>query len=68
MLRFWLDRGVDGFRINSVAFLYENPDLDDDPFNDLACDPGDPNVSSRSVAQISDLQCGSGQAGADVFL
>ena len=40
-LRFWLDRGVDGFRIDSAALLVKDPalpdlqDLDHDPYTDL---------------------------------
>jgi alpha-glucosidase len=30
-LRFWLDRGVDGFRMDVVAFIMKDPDLRDDP-------------------------------------
>ena len=31
VLRFWLDRGVDGFRIDVAHGLYKRPDLSDDP-------------------------------------
>jgi alpha-glucosidase len=31
ILRFWLDRGVDGFRIDVGHALYKNPDLRDEP-------------------------------------
>jgi len=30
-LRFWLERGVDGFRMDVVAFIMKDPDLCDDP-------------------------------------
>jgi alpha-glucosidase len=30
-LRFWLDRGVDGFRVDVVHLIGKAPDLDDDP-------------------------------------
>ncbi|GBD85358.1 oligo-1,6-glucosidase 1 [bacterium BMS3Abin02] len=30
-LRFWLDRGVDGFRMDVVAFIMKDPGLRDDP-------------------------------------
>jgi glycosidase len=30
-LRFWLDRGVDGFRIDVAHFIMKNPDLTDNP-------------------------------------
>lgn len=31
ILRFWLDKGVDGFRIDAVPFLFEDPRLPDEP-------------------------------------
>jgi len=30
-LRFWLDRGVDGYRVDAVPFLFEDPQLLDEP-------------------------------------
>jgi alpha-glucosidase len=30
-LRFWLDRGVDGFRMDVIHLLAKDPDFDDDP-------------------------------------
>lgn len=30
-LRFWLDRGVDGFRMDVVTFIMKDPSLEDDP-------------------------------------
>ncbi|MDQ5825497.1 MAG: alpha-amylase family glycosyl hydrolase [Chloroflexota bacterium] len=30
-MRFWLDRGVDGFRLDAVWFLYEDPQMRDEP-------------------------------------
>ncbi|HVG01096.1 MAG TPA: alpha-amylase family glycosyl hydrolase [Chloroflexia bacterium] len=32
-MRFWLDRGVDGFRLDAVWFLFEDPELRDEPPN-----------------------------------
>jgi len=31
MMHFWLDKGVDGFRMDAIAHLYERPDLLDAP-------------------------------------
>jgi len=31
MLRFWLDKGVDGFRMDAIQHLYERQDLSDAP-------------------------------------
>jgi alpha-glucosidase len=30
-VKFWLDRGVDGFRLDAIAHLYEDPGLRDNP-------------------------------------
>jgi glycosidase len=32
-IRFWLDRGVDGFRIDVAHFIMKDPDLRDNPLN-----------------------------------
>jgi alpha-glucosidase len=32
VLRFWMDKGVDGFRIDAVSRLFEDPNLRDDPY------------------------------------
>ncbi|MFX1533711.1 MAG: alpha-amylase family glycosyl hydrolase [Promethearchaeota archaeon] len=33
VLRFWLDRGVDGFRIDMISWLMKDPEFRDDPSN-----------------------------------
>ena len=33
VLTFWLDLGVDGFRVDAVSYLLEDPDLRDEPKN-----------------------------------
>ncbi|MCQ4041406.1 glycoside hydrolase family 13 protein [Streptantibioticus rubrisoli] len=45
-LRFWLDRGVDGFRIDVAAGLYKHPDLPDSP---------DPEADERSRDSVNPL-------------
>jgi len=40
-MRFWLARGVDGFRVDAVDMLLENPDLPDNPPNPRF-EPGGP--------------------------
>jgi alpha-glucosidase len=30
-IRFWLDRGVDGFRLDAVNYLLEDPQFPDNP-------------------------------------
>ena len=42
VLRFWLDRGIDGFRVNNVAFLFENSDLRNETFLNDTCTFGSP--------------------------
>ena len=38
VLRFWLDRGVNGFRVDSIAHLMKDPEFRDNPLN-LTWDP-----------------------------
>ena len=45
-LRFWLDRGVDGFRIDVAAGLFKHPDLPDSP---------DPEADARSRDSVNPL-------------
>lgn len=33
MVRFWLDLGVDGFRLDAIATIFEHPDLPDHPLD-----------------------------------
>ncbi|MEU8927293.1 glycoside hydrolase family 13 protein [Kitasatospora sp. NPDC048545] len=46
VLRFWLDRGVDGFRIDVAAGLYKHPELPDSP---------DPDVDERTRDSVNPL-------------
>lgn len=39
-MKFWLDYGVDGFRVDSTPFIYENASLPDEPLSHA------PNVTS----------------------
>ena len=41
ILRFWLDKGIDGFRIDAVPFLLEDPLLRDEAKNPDPADPSD---------------------------
>ena len=47
ILRFWLERGVDGFRIDVAHALYKNPAMDDSRDPEPGEDPGD--VTSAHV-------------------
>ncbi len=42
VLRFWLERGVDGFRIDVVGMLLKDPALRDNPTLDVIPDPASP--------------------------
>lgn len=46
VLRFWLDRGVDGFRIDVAAGLFRHPELPDSP---------DPEADERTRDSVNPL-------------
>ena len=46
-IRFWLDRGVDGFRLDAISTLFEDPQLRNDPQLPGTNDQGDPNLHSQ---------------------
>jgi len=46
VLRFWLDRGVDGFRVDVAAGLFKHPDLPDSP---------DPEADERARDSVNPL-------------
>lgn len=43
VLRFWLDKGVDGFRVDVIWHLAKDPDFRDNPPNP-SWDPGEPEI------------------------
>lgn len=45
--RFWLDRGVAGFRLDAVNTLYEDPGLKDNPIKPGKNAYGDPNMDDK---------------------
>ena len=45
-MRFWLDRGVAGFRLDAITSLIEDPKLRDEPLLGGVNAQGDPNVST----------------------
>lgn len=51
ILRFWLDRGVDGFRIDVAHGLYKHPELADN------ADPGPSAPGTEHLRSISALNC-----------
>ena len=46
VLRFWLDRGVAGFRLDAIPSLFEDPQMRDEPATGGTNAFGDPNLSS----------------------
>ena len=46
-MRFWLDRGVAGFRLDAISTLFEDPQLRNDPQRPGTNAQGDPNLSTR---------------------
>jgi alpha-glucosidase len=45
-MRFWLDRGVAGFRLDAISTLFEDPKLRNDPERPGTNAQGDPNLHS----------------------
>lgn len=39
VLTFWLDKGADGFRIDAINFLFEDPAMQSEPLSGLTIDP-----------------------------
>jgi len=46
-LRFWLDRGASGFRVDAVPHLYEDPTFPDEPLS------GDPNARPQDYGYLN---------------
>ena len=47
VLKFWTDRGVDGFRMDAVPFLFEDLEFKDEPLSGKTEDPEDYNYLSH---------------------
>ncbi|MEO0563744.1 MAG: alpha-amylase family glycosyl hydrolase, partial [Chloroflexota bacterium] len=47
VLRFWMDRGVDGFRMDVVHMIWKHPDMPDQPFIDGADVRGEGDIFNR---------------------
>ena len=41
ILSFWIEKGVDGFRMDAVPFLFEDSEFRDEPRSFLTSDPED---------------------------
>jgi alpha-glucosidase len=55
VLRFWMDRGVAGFRIDAVSRLYEDPGLRDDPILPGKNAYGDPNIKHKYTDDLPEV-------------
>ena len=55
VLRFWLDRGVAGFRIDAVSRLFEDQELRDDPILSGTNAYGDPNIEHKHTDNLPEV-------------
>jgi len=54
-MRFWLDRGVAGFRIDAVSRLFEDPELRDDPILPGKNSYGDPKIKHKYTDDLPEV-------------
>lgn len=52
MMRFWLDKGVAGFRLDAIPSLFEDPQLRNEPETGGVNKQGDPNLSDMYVDNL----------------
>jgi alpha-glucosidase len=55
VVRFWLDKGAAGFRIDAVSRLYEDPELHDDPILSGKNAYGDPNIQHKYTDDLPEV-------------
>jgi alpha-glucosidase len=55
VLRFWLDRGAAGFRMDAVSRLFEDPNLHDDPILAGKNAYGDPNIQHKYTDDLPEV-------------
>jgi alpha-glucosidase len=55
VVRFWLERGAAGFRIDAVSRLYEDPNLHDDPILPGRNAYGDPNIEHKYTDNLPEV-------------
>ena len=55
VLRFWLDRGAAGFRMDAVSRLFEDPNLHDDPILPGKNAYGDPNIQHKYTDDLPEV-------------
>ena len=54
-MRFWFKRGVEGFRIDAVSRLFEDPNLHDDPILPGKNAYGDPNIMHKYTDNLPEV-------------
>lgn len=54
-MRFWLDRGAAGFRLDAVSRLFEDPNLHDDPILPGKNAYGDPNIVHKYTDNLPEI-------------
>jgi alpha-glucosidase len=54
-MRFWLDRGVAGFRVDAVSRLFEDPNLHDDPILPGTNAYGDPKIVHKYTDDLPEV-------------
>ncbi len=54
-MRFWLDRGAAGFRLDAVSRLFEDPNLHDDPILPGKNAYGDPNIQHKYTDNLPEI-------------
>src|SRR5215469_16181618 len=52
MMRFWLDKGVAGFRLDAIPELFEDPQLRNNPETGGLNAQGDPNMTSEYTSNL----------------
>ncbi|HXH67525.1 MAG TPA: alpha-glucosidase [Candidatus Limnocylindrales bacterium] len=55
VMRFWLDRGVSGFRLDAVSRLFEDPNLHDDPLLPGTNAYGDQNIEHKYTDNLAEV-------------
>lgn len=55
VMRFWLDRGAAGFRIDAVSRLFEDPNLHNDPILSGRNAYGDPNIEHKYTDNLPEV-------------
>ena len=53
--RFWMDRGVAGFRLDAITTLFEDSSLHDDPVKTGTNEFGDPNIDHKYTDNLPEV-------------